>query len=269
MRRVPAFVVSIALPLTLLLACDSGRKDDQEDAGVDAGPAFDAGRDPDRNEVESDQMCERLTTIQCAAEAYCCEDPGRDFKACKKAQMEGCTMEAYFDNIAENSLTGFDATRATTAFETFEELAAECNPGIAVWARSDDGLRSMLYGTVAPKGNCAPDATSDDPLAPAFALASCKDPTKYACQPRATNDDDGNPDWTCDARSDVDGSCFTDANCQQDLYCNNQQNMVGAKCRPRKDEGRACNGVEECASFVCEDNKCVATSREKAYCLAQ
>lgn len=267
MRNAAVFASCVAVLITLAPACDGGGEDER-DAAVDTGPVFDAGSDPDRNEVDADALCERLTTIQCAAEAYCCAKPGRTVEECKTTLLEACTMEAQFDAVAENPITGFDAARAAAAFEEFEALASECDLGVGAWGRSTEGLRAMLQGTVAPKGNCAPDASNNDPLVAAAALASCQNPAQYACQPRAT-EKDGKPDWTCDARSDVDGPCFTDVNCQEGLYCNNPENRLGAQCRPLKQAGRPCNLAMECESLACEDNVCVAATRESVYCLAE
>ena len=99
------------------------------DAGSDggamaAGAKFDAGSDPNRNHVQSGMICTRLAQIQCAGEAFCCPNPGRERAACETAQRDFCAQQVYLDAISQSASSGFDATRAASAFEQFEQLAA-------------------------------------------------------------------------------------------------------------------------------------------------
>lgn len=254
------------LAIVLVSACGSDRA--QSDAGNESGPPFDAGSSSDRNQAAPGALCERLSTIQCAGEAHCCEKPGRDYATCKKAMMSGCAAQLHLDDIAKQANTGFDAQRATAAFSDFEALAARCDPSIAAWGSSSDGLRGILQGTVAHGKNCAPMGAVNDPTIGGAALASCLDPAGYSCQPRASSSG-GKLNWTCDAHSPVDGLCYSDVNCKDELYCNNPQNRLGAKCAARKADGMPCNMPNECLSLVCRSNACARADQQAAYCLAQ
>lgn len=242
--------------------------DDQAGSGgSEQDGGFNAGSDPDRNAVKPGELCDRLSTVQCAGEAACCEKPGRDFDECKAAMLDGCKNQLHLDEIAMRKETGFDAERAEAAFAGFEKLAKKCDPSIAEWGSSVDGLRGMLQGTVAGEKNCAPHALTDT-IAAGAALSACKEPDTYACLPRATRLS-GMPDWTCDEKSDKGGDCFSDYNCKDGLYCDNPRQQLGAVCKPRKAVGAACTFPSACETLACQDGKCAATSIEAAYCLAQ
>ncbi|HTU62522.1 MAG TPA: hypothetical protein VMF89_28875, partial [Polyangiales bacterium] len=51
---------------------------------IEKATEFDAGDDPERNKVTAAQLCERLATINCAGEAFCCDAPNRTVEACKQ-----------------------------------------------------------------------------------------------------------------------------------------------------------------------------------------
>ena len=214
-------------------------------AGTGGGlPDFDAGSDPARNMVAAAQLCERLTTIQCAGEAHCCNAPGRSVEQCKTEMMDGCVNDAYLDSIAANPITDFDSDAAETAFTQFEMMASLCDPSIAAWGSSVTGLRGILRGTKAPGTSCKPPALQiANPAAAAAALASCTNLDTHACMPTGLA-----TDWTCDPKNGAGGACFTDVNCQDGLYCPNPNADFGATCAARKAEGASCSLPNECAT---------------------
>jgi hypothetical protein len=268
MRFAQFFADPVAATAPFLLLFAFGCADDAKPAS-DAGterPAFDAGKAADRNAAEPGELCERLATIQCAGEAHCCSDPGRTFSECKTAMKTGCSDQLHLDEIAMQSVAGFDADAARAAFDDFEALARKCDTSIATWGTSTEGLRSILRGTLGAGENCAPKGAINDPVIGGAALASCADLAERACQPRSTQKD-GKLDWTCDARSDVDELCFSDANCKDGLYCANPTNRIGAKCRPLKANGMPCNTPHECESLICKGTECKPVDRDAAYCL--
>jgi len=186
-----------------LCACPSGSSSDHGAAGKggdapsgDAGRPkgahgeFDAGKDPNRNHVKAGQICKRFAQIQCAGEAFCCDDPGRDRAACEAAQDDLCTMQIHLDAMSQNKIAGFDAGLAATALNHFEQLAAQCDASISAFAEAADGLLSMMKGTVAAGDSCSPGVTLDAE-AVAASLVSCKNVAKTACLPQDALRDQG------------------------------------------------------------------------------
>jgi hypothetical protein len=223
---------------------------------------FDAGSDPERNAVIAGQLCDRLSTIQCAGEAFCCDNPGRDFNACKEQMQDGCEDSLMFDALAESEKTGFDPGHARAAYEEIERLASECDPSVARFGGSIEGLRGIFKGTVAAGGSCTTiNVTRRDEVAKA--LASCTEPAANACLPN------GVLLWTCTARAATGGACFTDVNCNDGLYCPNPDfDVAGSTCRDRKPVGEPCTTPNECATLFCKGGQCVDETVQAAYCLA-
>jgi hypothetical protein len=223
---------------------------------------FDAGSDPGRNRPAAGAVCDRFATIQCAGERYCCDSPGRTFDQCYAAQLAACRDEAFLDIITLNVVTGYSLDMAELAFGEFERLASQCDPDVAEWASSTDGLRSITQGTVAPGGSCVPPALADVPTSAAFAV-SCTQIETNACLPTLLN-------WTCRARGSAGDDCFTDLNCIDGLFCDNPSlSLSGSQCQLRKANGQSCSEQNECASLTCRGGTCVAATTQTAYCLVQ
>src|SRR5437773_884632 len=55
--------------------------DSDASVGTPTG-TFDAGTASDRNMVTPGQICDRMSTIQCAGEAACCASAGRSYEQC-------------------------------------------------------------------------------------------------------------------------------------------------------------------------------------------
>jgi hypothetical protein len=222
---------------------------------------FDAGSDPARNMVQAGQVCARLAQIQCAGEAYCCENPGRDVAACVTKMTGACTGDLFVDAITLDSRTGFDAMRAATALQTFEDLARECNPTIADFGADPDGLMGMVRGTVEPGGRCSPSIAANK-AQQAGALASCRDSATTACLPMSALS------WTCAPRAGVGANCFSDFNCTSGNYCPNPDLKINmTRCLARKADGAACVESNECLSLTCVGGSCAAATTQSAYCL--
>lgn len=221
---------------------------------------FDAGSDPGRNIVHAGMLCARLAQIQCAGEAFCCEDPGRDVATCQSAMQKACEDEAYLDAISGNSITAFDEGTASTTFEELERLASMCDPNIVSYSISRDGLMSMFRGTAASGASCMPLGT--DPKQAAAKLASCADIGTTACLPTSLLS------WKCAPRGTAGAQCFTDVNCVDGMYCPNPELKIGQfKCEPRKPLGAGCTWGNECESLFCDAGACVPPSQRVAYCL--
>jgi hypothetical protein len=224
-------------------------------------PPFDAGTDPGRNRVPGGQVCERFATIQCAAEAACCGNPGRSFDQCKQVQLNGCVNDVYLDAITANSITAYSIDQAEAAFTTFEQMAARCDPTVATWAAG--AMRGIMQGTINPGGSCKPPSTLDRPVVAAH-LAACREGNTTACRPVNLSQ------WTCESRAQVGGPCFTDLNCVDGLYCDNPQlRPTGATCKQRKADQSGCAAGNECMSLLCKGGVCVPATVGAAYCLAQ
>jgi len=228
------------------------------------GLPFDAGSDPNRNNVQAGMLCARLAVIQCAAEAHCCFAPGRSGETCESEIRDTCNDELFLDTIAANAITGFDAAAAAAAYTELEDRSARCDLEIASWGLT--ALRSILKGTYNPNQSCKPPGTSaiNNKPAQAAALASCKQIEEYACLPMSLLGD-----WTCAPKSASGGNCVTDDNCQTGLFCRNPNMQLLGKCAERLALGATCTSGTECGSFYCKAGKCVAAEQQVAFCLAE
>jgi hypothetical protein len=233
-----------------------------EFVGSGGKPPFDAGTDPYRNRVVGGQVCDRLSTIQCAGERACCDAPGRNFEQCKSAMAAECANEYYLDAITANPITGYDIDAAEAAFAEFENRASQCDPSIATWASSLDGLRGITKGTLGSGADCTGSLVN---VAESAAhLAACTNAATTACLPTSTFD------WTCEPRSALNGPCFLDLNCQDGLYCDNLGStpaLTGRTCLQRKANGSGCVSGLECSSLTCENGSCTEATDQTAYCL--
>jgi hypothetical protein len=212
--------------------------------------------------VDTNQLCERLSTIQCAGEEHRCANPGRTRAQCEDAMKTGCLSQLHLDEIAAKPNTGFDKARAETAFTAFEHMASLCDPSIAKWGITVDGLRGILQGTLDATESCMPSVTNlMNPVIVGAALASCKNLETTACLPTMFS-------WTCAPVHGEGGACFTDANCSTGLYCDNpNSNQFNSPCRARKADGAACVNANECDSLRCKNKVCATAGVDAAYCL--
>jgi hypothetical protein len=242
---------------------DAGRADSGAAGGEhDAGPQFDAGSDPDRNHVKAGKVCARLAAIQCAGEAVCCTDPGRDIDTCREELEQSCKTNLLLDDISLAENVGFDPEIASTAFAELERRASVCDPSVAAWAASPDGFLGSLTGTLVKDESCKPEAgMSAAPAEFTSALLSCQLATGVACLPTADA-------WTCAPRVGPNGHCFVDLNCADGLFCDNPMSSFEGACKERKAAGASCRGATECISFICTDAKCAEENDvQAAYCL--
>ena len=233
----------------------------QVTGGVTAMRIFDAGNDPARNDVMPGGICDRLATIQCAGEAYCCDAPGRDVQACIAATASTCREEAHLDDIAAQQQTGFDSGHLRSAFERLEMLASTCDPTIAYFGQTLEGLRGTFKGSIEAGGDCMPGNALDTVEAGA-SLASCSDPSANACLP-------GLFEWNCEPVGAAGADCFTDVNCGEGLFCDNPDLSIrGSTCEARKGVGEPCGLPNECVTLLCSDaGACAEGDVQAAYCL--
>lgn len=228
---------------------------------IEKAAKFDAGSDPNRNKVSAAQLCERLATINCAGEAYCCDTPNRTVEACKQDLIMTCSSTLMLDKIAMQESSGFDAAAAEKAYAELESRASKCDPAVAQWGGSQDGLRGVLKGSIAPKASCMP-AASIDPVQVGAALVACAQPETHACVYATLLDP-----WTCEPRSGEGGTCVTDNNCTDGLYCLVPTPGIAGSCKQRKAVGESCASPTECASLFCKKSLCVEADQQAAYCL--
>lgn len=236
---------------------------------------FDAGSDPARNAVRPGELCERLAQIQCAAEASCCDGPGRDRATCEARQFELCANEWYLDAISLDPLSGFDEARAATALAHIERLAETCDPHVAAYEISTEGLRGTFAGSRPPGSDCGPPMDTPiyqlDPARVAIELASCGSIEATACLPTESILSGG---WTCAPRGDIGAPCLTHFNCMDGLSCPNASASSFvfslAICAARNPAGTSCNANGECMSLACVAGTCAATDDiQAAYCFAR
>jgi hypothetical protein len=229
------------------------------DGGLGAGGRFfDAGDDPLRNRVPAGQVCDRFTTIQCAAERYCCPRTDRSFDACKQGMQPSCHQ--FFDVWTLEPEVAYDIDRAQVAFDEFEKRASVCDLTIVPWAISNAGFRAVARGTVEPGGTCVPLDAGPVTLQLIGRLAWCSMPESFACMAQPTNI------AICAPRGAAGDPCFTDANCLDDYFCDPGQRA----CAPRGPDGSPCSSLLFCQSMNCDPNKnlCVPATLESVYCLA-
>jgi len=228
--------------------------------GSPAKLPFDAGTDPNRNAVTAGTICDRLATIQCAGEAACCNNPGRDVATCKASLLMACTSQLMVDAIAQQPAAAFDAAQAQSVFTQLETLSAACDPGVAAFGVAPSGLRSIFRGTIAPGGDCTPPNLLDKASAGGM-LAACTMGDGYACLPSLLK-------WNCSAHAAAGGRCFSDINCNDGLFCDNPNLAInGSTCMTRKAVGAACKQGNECQTLFCRGSVCVASDAQAAYCL--
>ncbi|HEX7672350.1 MAG TPA: hypothetical protein VF395_22300 [Polyangiaceae bacterium] len=227
-----------------------------------AGPKiFDSGMDPARNQVQAGQVCERIATIQCAGEAFCCDAPGRTQAECKDTMKQGCINQLYLDAITANRISGYDTANAEAIFTEYERLASTCDQTVTAWGASIEGLRGLAKGTVQSGGSCIPNPISTNRAVVAPYLAACLNPATTACYPQLAA-------WTCSPRSNSGSKCFADTNCNDGLYCDNPNFLItGSTCKPRKADGAACKLLDECASLLCKHGTCAPLNQQNAFCL--
>jgi hypothetical protein len=224
------------------------------------GRTFDAGDDPLRNRVPAGKVCDRLTTIMCAGEQYCCPRNDRSIGACKQAMMNSCAP--YMDGWTLNPVLGYDMDRAEAAFAEFEKRASSCDTSIMPWALSNAGFRTVARGTVEPGSSCFSYDGGGAIYLDAIAMfGSCTEPGAYACMY------DTPTNWNCAPRSDVGGKCFLDINCLDGLYCEAMGSL--STCLPRKPNGATCSNLLMCESMHCDTTVglCVPATLESVYCL--
>jgi hypothetical protein len=223
---------------------------------------FDAGSDPDRNRVMPGGLCTRLATIQCAAEAHCCTSPRRSVEDCVRALGSECNDTLYLDDIAANSITGWNEDATYASFTEFEERSARCDVGVAEWLISPQGLRGILKGTRGPGDNCKPSTAGlREKTEQAAALASCSQSETTACLPSSLLGA-----WTCAGRNSVGGGCATEYNCSPGLYCSVPGDTLG-KCADRLSLNAACKSGSDCESLYCKGGHCVEATIQVAFCL--
>jgi hypothetical protein len=184
---------------------------------------------------------------------------------CITTQTKGC-VDGGLDYVTVQSMDGFDATNAPNIIKAFEDRAATCDPTIAQWAATPDGLRGIVKGTLASGGACTAPATTDGKVVAAY-LASCANGGTTACLPHPF------ANWYCTALSSLGGMCFTDVNCDPasstgGAYCNNDVSAPiisdNWKCVARKAVGESCQSSNQCQSLLCTKG---ATSQNPGVCL--
>jgi hypothetical protein len=261
-----AWWLAIAVIGAVLAGCgdDGGETVAGASGGGSGGTSGSGGGGGGDNNVQPGQICARLSQIQCAAEANCCDAPGRDIATCQADVAEECEDNG-LDIIPMDPLVGFNAGALKRALDELEERNAECDPTVAAWAITTDGFASSFDGTRASGDDCAPEGGT---MMATFsqigaALGSCMNAGTTACLP--TSDDD----WTCAPRGDAGAPCFTDFNCKDSLFCDSSMadTIYDGVCTVRKAAGEDCDEDNECVSFLCNDDACAAANdAQAAFC---
>jgi hypothetical protein len=228
----------------------------------DAGEHLDADRGP--QEVPEDHgLCARFAAIQCAAEQRCCSSTARTLERCESDLIRNCTQTLYFDQIASDPKTGFDADAAERVLRDLDDRTADCDPGVLKWISSQSGLRTIFKGTLRQGESCYPagGATGNAGVV-AAALSSCNQADGLACLPQSLLGA-----WTCAPKQSTGQSCLTDDNCADDGACNNFSQPALGTCVARQPLGAACTQAAECESLYCEAEVCTEPNADFVYCI--
>jgi hypothetical protein len=234
---------------------DPDAGDDTSGAGSGAGEAVDAG---------ASGLCARFAAIQCDGEQRCCSAPTRSVERCQSDLKQSCQQSVYLDQIAMSPQSGFDASAADPAFTEFERRASRCDPSIASWVLTDEGLRGMFRGTLGRDQSCRPagGATSETGIV-AAALSACRHADGLACLPKSLLGD-----WTCVPKQAAGQSCITDDNCEASGACSNGSQPALGTCVARLALGAACTDGNQCESLYCDGKLCASPDAQAVYCPA-
>lgn len=217
---------------------------------------------PARNQVPGGQVCGRLSTIQCAGEAFCCDAPGRSYDQCKQSANDACVNSLYLNAITADPIAGYDGAGAEAIFAEYEQLASTCDPTVTSWGASLQGLRGLAKGTLQSGQSCEPQLSqlTNKPVAAAH-LAACTNAATTACYPTTLS-------WTCSPRANANSKCFADTNCNDGLYCDNPNLAIaGGTCKLRRGDGSACTLANQCGSLLCKQSQCASVNQQTAFCL--
>lgn len=199
------------------------------------------------------EFCDELAASYCEAHADCCapEDTVDD-AACRNTAQIICNELV---NIASDVRTAYDGERAKQVLAESDSYFASCDPEILPYLLSSAGLVSTLEGTVAPGNACSTSSTPD--LAEFF---SCED--DRACVRVASSQ------WSCLAKVPEGGSCRTDSDCEEGLYCDSGWlGIVDGSCLAQLPVDAACSRAQQCESSLCTDSVCQALTVETVYCV--
>lgn len=209
-------------------------------------------------------LCTRLAEIQCAGEERCCSAPTRTVSRCVSDLIQSCEQDAYLDQIALSPLSGFDASAAELAFTEFEERTMRCDPSIAAWGLSDQGLRGAFRGTLGLNSGCSPvGGVTGDRGVVAASLSACLHAEGLACLPQSLLGA-----WTCAPKQALGKSCLTDDNCETSAACNNFSQAALGSCVARLPLEAACAYSNECESLYCDGQSCAVADVQVVYCPA-
>jgi hypothetical protein len=207
-------------------------------------------------------LCERWAMLRCDGEARCCSDAGRDHDACVQALQASCEEQLHLDEVASNPVSGYDADAAERKLEHLEQLVASCDPSVARWELSVDGLRGMFAGTLAQGQSCKPgDVLTADRATLAAAVVACSDVEQVACLPATLLGV-----WTCAPKQPEGAGCLTDENCASGDFCDNPESSPLGTCAATLPLMAACSGASRCASSACVGGVCVELDAASAYC---
>jgi hypothetical protein len=167
--------------------------------------------------------------------------------------------ETAFNGIIDDARTGYNPNTAGERLAELQAMAAECDPAIGPWAFSQEGLFSVLEGTVAAGGDCTPTDVVDNP--DYAALLSCADDTTCRLSISLAG-----LKGKCGAPSGVGGSCWTELECAADLYCDGTD-ITGGDCVARQPNSSACGNDTQCQSLTCTNDVCADPTVNGSYCL--
>jgi hypothetical protein len=251
-KQYPGFLTSL---VTVLMAfgCSEAGPANPDPVGVGGSGAAAGGNGGNQDE----SLCAQIARVQCEA-AACCPTHVPNAN-CEAEARQTCEGDLQLDAIAADPATGFNEATFDMALAEFESRASSCQANVAVFVIDPvGGLRGAAAGTLPAGADCTASNMSSQ-VAIATALASCANPATSACLPSETT-------WTCAARGPEGAPCFTDANCDDNLYCDNPDTeLTGAVCVARKAAGEACSAANECLSLSCGGGACSMPGPEE-YC---
>jgi hypothetical protein len=241
-------------------ACAASREVSGAEAGEDSRSTVGLSTDASIHT----ELCKRWAELQCRAQEQCCDDAERTLSDCPVNLAQQCQAQLGLDTIAKNTVSGFDADAADSAFQQQEELGGHCDLDILNWSLSATGLRGMFKGTLAPGQSCKPTQNLADTGTQLAAVVSCDAAAGVACLPESLLGA-----WTCTAKQGTGAKCLSDENCDEGTFCSNPASAPLGTCTARLQLGAACTDASQCESLHCRAGQCSELDQNGAYCLKQ
>jgi hypothetical protein len=202
------------------------------------------------------EFCDQLAEAYCLAHENCCDpDETLDLASCLDSTRLICDGVVI---IASDPRTAYNGATARELLEESERLFEACDPSVLPLLLGAEGLTGTLDGTV-PSGSAC--STRDAPELAEF----------FSCQDNRACVRVGASRWNCLARVPEGGTCRTDSDCEDGLFCDSGWlGILDGSCVAQRAEGADCSRANECASYQCageDESVCQPLTVDAVYCV--